>query len=191
VHQDRRELTSVIAYSSTFAPDPSNPFSVSPQDLAKDIAVNTTSAYVAASCFASLPPPPPPSPTPVFIFTGNMTFSILVPELASLGTGKNGTYYFMELAAATYGASNHSFWYVADERTATGQSVMTEIHGEAHAQFYKELVAEKEQRPWMQTFVRRRGYVDFEGGRDRGCRTVGELVSGLGEERARAGGEVG
>jgi len=172
------------AYGSTFAPDGSNPFTVAPHDLSKDLAINTVSAYAAAAAFAALPAPANSSDPNVFIFTGNMTGALLVDQALTLGVGKNATYYFMELAANVYGKSKPAgakgFWYVADERTENGQSVMSKIDGEAHADFYAELAASKEQKAWNATFVKGKGYVDFESGRDRPLATVGELMSNLG-----------
>lgn len=56
----------------------------------------------------------------------------------------------------------HSF-YFADERTPEGAAVYDEISGEAAAPFYYELAQQKEQGPWEATFVKGKGYVEFDG----------------------------
>ena len=56
-------------------------------------------------------------------------------------------------------ADRGSFYY-ADERKAGGAAVYGAIDGEAHGKFYVEL-SEKDQGPWLATFVKGTGYVDF------------------------------
>ncbi|OCK78386.1 hypothetical protein K432DRAFT_268589, partial [Lepidopterella palustris CBS 459.81] len=139
----------------------SDPLTVSPSDFAKDLAVNATSAYAAAAAFAALPSTSHPK---VFIYTGNMQFSVIVDQTVSLGAGKNAMYYVIETAANIYGKAGKGqkgFWYVADERTEKGESVMGAISGPAHAEFFWELVNLKEQGPWNGTFVMGKGYKDF------------------------------
>ena len=51
-------------------------------------------------------------------------------------------------------------FYYADERTYDGAPVYMAIDGEAHGKFYVEL-SEKDQGPWLATFVKGKGYVDF------------------------------
>ncbi|KAF2806550.1 uncharacterized protein BDZ99DRAFT_423044 [Mytilinidion resinicola] len=172
-------------YGATFAPDGSEPFKgVSPQALEKNLKVNTVSAYAAAAAFADLPATANPSDPNVFIYTGNMQGALLVDQTMTLGVGKNATYYFIELAANTYGkatpAGSKGFWYVADERTEKGYSVMTQIDGEAHAEFYAELARSKEQKAWNATFVKGKGYVDFETSRDRPLASVAGLMQQIG-----------
>jgi hypothetical protein len=52
-------------------------------------------------------------------------------------------------------------FYYADERSADGRLVGRTISGEAHAKMYKELAESKTQGPWLQTFVKGKGYVNF------------------------------
>lgn len=54
----------------------------------------------------------------------------------------------------------YSFYY-ADQRTAEGAPVGTNIQGDAHAEFYSELVKGSEARSYLQTFVKDKGYVKF------------------------------
>lgn len=112
-----------------------------------------------------------------------MQFSVIVDQTVSLGAGKNAMYYVIETAANIYGKAGKGqkgFWYVADERTEKGESVMGAISGPAHAEFFWELVNLKEQGPWNGTFVMGKGYKDFESHRDRPMTTVGELMGNLG-----------
>ncbi|MCJ1284991.1 hypothetical protein MMC26_004328 [Xylographa opegraphella] len=162
------------AYSVAFSPNGSNPFSFSVAEYAKDIAVNTTSVYAAAStALAGFRKLPDASPT-VFIYTGNMQSSLIVPEVVSLGAGKNASAYLMETAAAAYGAK-HQFYY-ADERLPDGRPVMAQLSGEAHAGYYFELATRKTQGPWDATFVKGVGYKRFEGERDREVTPAGMLT---------------
>ncbi|MCJ1403543.1 hypothetical protein MMC11_006766 [Xylographa trunciseda] len=153
------------AYSLAFSPDGSNPFSISVAEYAKDLAVNTTSVYAAASSalagFRKLPDAAPK----VFIFTGNMGNSLIVPEILSLCAGKNASACLMETAAAAYGAQ-YQFYY-ADERLPSGGPVMWDISGEAHAEYYFELATARAQGPWDATFVKGVGYKKFADERDR------------------------
>ncbi|OCL06394.1 hypothetical protein AOQ84DRAFT_432630 [Glonium stellatum] len=168
------------AYSLTFAADDNDPFTVDPSSFAKDIAVNATSAYAAAAAFAKLPPSPHPK---VFIHTGNMQFSLVVPQTFSLGVGKSAMAYVIETAANVYGKAGNGekgYWYFADERTVNGDSVMSKVDGPAHAEYYWELVNTKKQGPWNATFAKGIGYKDFESHRDRRVATVGELMGNLG-----------
>lgn len=52
-------------------------------------------------------------------------------------------------------------FYYADERNADGSPVYGKISGEAHGEHYVKLAEEKEQGPWLQTFVRGFGYKQF------------------------------
>ena len=54
-----------------------------------------------------------------------------------------------------------SRFYYADERTATGDVAGGKIDGEAHGEFYYELASAKTQGPWLGTFVKGKGYVEF------------------------------
>ena len=54
-----------------------------------------------------------------------------------------------------------SFYY-ADERKANGDFVYSAISGEAAGEYYYELSQAKEQGPWLSTFVKGAGYVDFQ-----------------------------
>lgn len=53
-----------------------------------------------------------------------------------------------------------SFYY-ADERQPDGANVGKRIDGDAHADFYYGLATGAVQAPWLATFVKGEGYVDF------------------------------
>ncbi|GKZ69463.1 hypothetical protein AnigIFM50267_004672 [Aspergillus niger] len=148
--------------------DPQNVLSVSAADIQADLSVNTVSAYAAAFRLArsisnsnTLPSSDlaaaQTGATPAFIYTGNMMNTQLFPVGMSLGMGKNATAYFIETAAHTYQGLIR--FYYADERNEKGKSVMSNISGETHAQFYWDLANRKEQGAWAPTFVRVDGKV--------------------------------
>lgn len=80
-----------------------NPFSISAEDFAQNIAVNTTSAFVAAQqavlAFGQLPD----DAAKTFIYTGNILNTMTMARLLSLGVGKTATAHIIESAAAAYG----------------------------------------------------------------------------------------
>jgi NAD(P)-dependent dehydrogenase (short-subunit alcohol dehydrogenase family) len=101
---------SVVVYNAaalTPPADPNSVFSVSAEAFASDLAVNTTSAYVAAQCAVDgwerlLPAGTKKS----FIYTGNiLNVSVLpVPVMLTLGAGKSASSFWLGLADALYSA---------------------------------------------------------------------------------------
>ena len=55
-------------------------------------------------------------------------------------------------------------FYYADERVSSGAPVFKDISGPAAAEEYVRLAEQKEQGPWLDTFVKGEGYKDFEAG---------------------------
>lgn len=174
------------AYSLAFASG-ADPLAVAPDAFAKDLAVNTASAYTAAheaaKCFAELPQDFQHGRT--FIYTGNMMSNLIVPETFSLGAGKCAMAYVIETAANVYASQGQSgskgTWYYGNEMTAEGQSVMSKISGEAHAERYWALANNGgKQEPWNDTFVKGEGYKDFESKWDRPLKRVSELMKQVG-----------
>jgi hypothetical protein len=156
---------------------------ISAPDFARDIAVNVILAYAAAKIFAELPSRD--GHKQVFIFTGNMKNSTPCPRPRYYGYWENATAYMIELAAATYGkmsGDSASFWYFGDERRPFGGSVMDVIDGEERALFYCKLNQQKSQGPWNATFVKGRGYVDFESWRNRPLARLKELYNDAAHE---------
>jgi len=162
-------VPSVVVYNAySFHPSPSDPFSLSIADFQTDLVVNTTSAFAAAQeatrGFEQLPA----DASKTFIFTGNILNipGRLIPAAASLGAGKSATAHLIANAAAAHAGKGYKYYY-ADERTPEGEPVMRDISGDAHGEFYYELARGREQGPWLATFVKGRGYVDFSA-KDRG-----------------------
>ena len=65
------------------------------------------------------------------------------------------------LAATPLSASKGYRFYYADERTPEGKG-MRFISGPGHAEFFHQLAEQKKQGEALSTFVRGRGYVEFE-----------------------------
>lgn len=53
-------------------------------------------------------------------------------------------------------------FYFADERTPEGKPVGMKVDGPGAAEEYWNLVERKDQGPWLYSFVKGQGYVDFE-----------------------------
>ncbi|KZT30179.1 putative short-chain dehydrogenase [Neolentinus lepideus HHB14362 ss-1] len=163
-----RNLVTRIIAAYAFHPAPGDPFSLSTADFQSDLVVNTTSAFAAAQeatrGFATLPA----NTSRTFIYTGNILNipGRRIPGAASLGAGKSATAHLVANAAAAHAGKGYKYYY-ADERTPEGESVMHDISGDAHGEFYYELASGREQGPWLATFVKGKGYVDFSA-KDRG-----------------------
>ena len=105
-----------------------------------------------------------------------------------MGTGKNAMAYVIQTAAEAYGVQGKGekgFWYFADERFEDGTPKMAAIDGEAHGDYYWDLVNQEKQGPWNHTFVKGKGYKKFEPELSRGVVGMMELV-GLANERKGA-----
>ena len=124
--------------------------------------MNVTSAYAALKSavegFERLPTGSDASK--VFIYTGNMSTGIIVPETVFLGVGKNAVLYLVEAAVQLYG--HLARFYFGDERDGDGNSTMDKIDGEAHAVAYWELATGSVQGPINYTFVKGAGYRKFD-----------------------------
>ena len=175
----RRRLTNLAAAYSFSVANGADPLSLPTDDFAKDLNVNATSAYTAASSAASAFSKVSSSLPKVFIYTGNMCSHLIVPEAFSMGVGKNAMAYVIQTAAETYGIKGKGqkgFWYFADERFPDGTSKMAHVDGEAHGEHYWHLVNQESQGPWNNTFVKGKGYKQFEGNLSRGVMGMMDLV---------------
>jgi hypothetical protein len=78
-------------------------------DFTRDLAVNTTSAFVAAQqavlAFEQLPE----SASRTFIYTGNCTNVSPIVALMDLGVGKSATAHIIECAAEAYKDKGYKF----------------------------------------------------------------------------------
>ncbi|KAK9368046.1 hypothetical protein V1509DRAFT_609954 [Lipomyces kononenkoae] len=154
---------SVVVYNaSAGTPNPpADPVSIPLATFARDLTINTTSAFVAAQQavqgFSELPD----SASRTFIYTGNiLNTEFVIPPLLDSGVGKSATAHIIHSAATAYKDRGFKFYY-ADERKADGSAVYSGIDGEAAAMHYLELAEGKTQGPWQQTFVKGLGYKKF------------------------------
>ncbi|ETN43379.1 uncharacterized protein HMPREF1541_02538 [Cyphellophora europaea CBS 101466] len=141
----------------------------SPLDLAldldayhRDLAINTTSVLVAAQeavkSFSGLPE----SEAKTFIFTGNILNTEPILPLFSAGMGKSATAHLVHASSLAYRKQGYKFYYV-DERNEDGTVAGRKIDGDAHAQFFWQLAQDPQQREWLATFVKGKGYKAFPG----------------------------
>ena len=166
------------AYSISVV-DGADPLSLAPDVFSKDLNVNATCAYTAASAAATAFTKVSSSLPKVFIYTGNMQSAQVVPEALSLGVGKNAMAYVIQAAADAYGVKGKGqkgFWYFADQRYEDGSSVMAHVDGQAHSDYYWNLVNEKTQGPWNNTFVKGKGYKKFDGELKREVASMMDLI---------------
>ena len=92
-----------------------------------------------------------------------------------MGVGKNAMAYVIQTAAEVYGVKGggkKGFWYFADQRFDDGSSMMATIDGPAHGEYYWDLVNQKTQGPWNNTFVKDKGYKKFDGELSRGVASM-------------------
>merc|ERR1712000_57150 len=104
----------------------------------------------------------PATASKTFIFTGNILNLVPVPGMLSFGMTKGATAYAIRylVETKTYEGEGVTFYY-ADERTSSGSPVFMDIDGPAAATAYLKLAEQKEQGPWLYTFVKGEGYKDF------------------------------
>ncbi|KAH8889026.1 NAD(P)-binding protein [Thozetella sp. PMI_491] len=153
----------VVYNAASRIPSPAdNPLQVALESYTNDMNVNTTSAFVAAkeavNGWAKLGPE---AKGATFIYTGNKLNVIHLPSVLVFGIGKTAAARIIHGASQSYQEKGYKFYYV-DERTSDGAPAMLARDGEAHAEHYLSLINEAKQGPWLQTFVKGKGYVDFE-----------------------------
>ncbi|OAP62650.1 hypothetical protein AYL99_01877 [Fonsecaea erecta] len=155
-------IPSVVVYNvsaSTFTP-PQDPFALPLAAFNRDVAINITSAFVAAQQatlgFAQLPV----SASRTFIYTGNILNMTILPGFIDQGMGKSAGAHMIWAASAAYKDRGFKFYY-CDERKPDGTAIY-KVNGDAHAQLYWKLAEETSQGPWMQTFVKGVGYTKFD-----------------------------
>ncbi|KAK9786228.1 putative Short chain type dehydrogenase [Seiridium cardinale] len=156
-------IPSVVVYNvsaSTLTP-PQDPFALPLAALNRDVAINVTSAFVAAQQAASGFAQLPASASRTFIYTGNILNTAILPAFIDQGIGKSAGAHMIWAASAAYQDRGFKFYY-GDERKADG-SAKYRVDGAAHADLYWKLAEEKKQGPWLQTFVKGMGYKNFEG----------------------------
>ncbi|KAL6803397.1 NAD(P)-binding protein [Trichoderma sp. SZMC 28013] len=126
-----------------------------------DAHVNTFSAYAAAQQavkgFAELPP----DASKTFIYTSNKLHIMTLEPLISMGMGKSASAHMIHYLSEVYRSSGYKFYHT-DERESDGEPAYDNLDAEAHANYYIQLVEEKDQGPWNATFVKGKGYVKFD-----------------------------
>ncbi|XXG98319.1 hypothetical protein Hte_004642 [Hypoxylon texense] len=151
------------AASLTPPPDKDSFLSIPVESVTSDLNINTISPYVAAQQAVSGWETLPKDTKKTFIYTGNiLNISISpVPLMADLGMGKSASSFWINLADITYSARGYRFFY-ADERQKDGKSKGAAIDGPAHADFFAQLADHEGNVPWLATFVKDQGYVQFK-----------------------------
>ncbi|KAM0342027.1 hypothetical protein ACHAPU_009755 [Fusarium lateritium] len=152
----------VVVYNAAASkfPGAKTPFNISVNDFVQNLAINTTSAFIAAQQatigFEELPS----SAARTFIYTGNCTNEVPMAALSDASAGKAASASFIQAAAGAYAEKGFKFYY-ADERKADGSPAFSAIDGPAHGEFYTQLAEDASQGPWQQTFVKGQGYAKF------------------------------
>ncbi|KAI1205173.1 NAD(P)-binding protein [Annulohypoxylon truncatum] len=152
------------AYMSGMTP-PDSPFEKGLEDFQAGMNVNTTTPFMVAreavKGFEKLGPSQLGPAGGTFIFTGNMLNVAVMPGMLTFGMQKSATANMIKhLAEAAYNGKPYKFYYV-DERHQDGTPMLTDLNGPGHAQHFLNLVKDGKQRPWDQTFVTGKGYVEF------------------------------
>ncbi|KAG8527685.1 uncharacterized protein KY384_007839 [Bacidia gigantensis] len=141
------------------ANEPKDPLALSVKDLEHTLSINTTSvlaaAHEAVTDFSQLPA----TASKTFIYTGNRLNIAPIAPLLSLGIGKSATAHLIHSASEAYKEKGFKFYY-ADERKADGAPAFA-IDGDAHGEVYSQLAESEGQGPWLATFVKGKGRVDF------------------------------
>ncbi|KAJ9611739.1 hypothetical protein H2200_004923 [Cladophialophora chaetospira] len=164
-----REPSVVVYNAAIFPPDPSDTLSLfTPSNISqyeKSQAVNSISVLVALHEATKSFRNAPADASKTFIFTGNALNVITLPGMLNFGLGKTVTAYAIRhlVEQKVYAGDGISIYY-ADERTAQGAPVGKSVSGPAAAEEYLKLAEQKEQGPWLYTFVKGDGYKDFEKG---------------------------
>ncbi|KAI9706234.1 MAG: hypothetical protein M1820_004809 [Bogoriella megaspora] len=172
-------LPSVVIYNAGAATinNEKEPLALPLADFARDLNINTVSAFVAAQQAAAVFGQLPESASKTFIYTGNILNTTTMAPLMDLGVGKSATAHIIESAASAYADRGFKYailapnpsktrltdcrFYYGDERKADGSAAYFDIDGGAHGKLYVELAEGKSQGPWQQTFVKGIGYKRF------------------------------
>lgn len=85
-----------------------------------------------------------------------------MPSIFALGLTKSSVWYMVQTLVATplFASKKYRFYY-ADERTPEGKG-MRFVSGPGHAEFFLRLAEQEERGEPLATFVRGKGYVEFE-----------------------------
>ncbi|KAK6067510.1 short-chain dehydrogenase [Seiridium cupressi] len=155
---------SVVVYNAADLTPPvgDDLFSIPVESLASNLNTNTVSVYAAAQEAVKGWETLTKDAKKVFIYTGNKQNTGIGPMLltVTLGIGKSASAYLIGAAVTRYSKLGHRFFY-ADERNADGSQKGMQLDGDAHAEFYAQLVSGEKDVPWHATFVKGQGYIEF------------------------------
>ncbi|KAF4626633.1 hypothetical protein G7Y89_g11523 [Cudoniella acicularis] len=160
--REKLGVPNVVVYNAASGIFASDPVSVGLEKFTATLNVNVVSAYAALQEFVTSIRTLSKDVLKTFIYTGNSLNLVPLPIVLHTGMGKAGAAHLIEGSALAYKKEGFRFYYT-DERFEDGGSVFMDIDGQAHADFYYELVRRKDQGPWEATFVKGKGYVDFDG----------------------------
>lgn len=90
-----------LAASATFG-DPKDTFAVELEDFTRSLAINTTSAFVAAQQAVRAFEKLPETASRTFIYTGNITPVAPILALMDAGVGKSGAAHIVQCGALGY-----------------------------------------------------------------------------------------
>ncbi|KAH8813501.1 putative short chain type dehydrogenase [Flagelloscypha sp. PMI_526] len=141
--------------------DTEDPLTMSLNDFEYSISVNTISSFIAAQ--EAVKSWAQTGTKGTFIFTGNILNVRCLPNVPGalvFAMGKSAAASLIQGASYGYKGKGYKFYYV-DERKEDGDPAFEGRSGEAHAEHFIKLVDSLGQGPWMQTFVKDKGYKQF------------------------------
>jgi hypothetical protein len=167
---------SVVIYTAAARTvhSPTDPLKdVTLEQYQKDHNTNVASPLMAlqraVQGFATLPA----SQHKTFIHVGNKLKVISIPAVLTFGMCKAAMAHAIYDCTEVYADRGYRFYFM-DERFADGKPVMAAVSGEGAAERMLALALEPEQKEWYHTFVKGKGYVDFETV-DKRARKAGEM----------------
>jgi len=145
-------VPNVVVYNAaaiTFPQNAEDPFTITPQDLERDNAVNAIGAYTALResihAFRELDGNDIPK---AFIATGNVTPFNPIPMALTLGSGKASLTHMIDIATKVHGKDNFRFYFASQVTPDGGAVPYPDVKAEAHASVYWKLVNQATQGPW-------------------------------------------
>lgn len=166
------------AYAVTSGKTPETALDIPTKEFQRHLAVNTTSAFVAArealSGFKKLG-------RGDFFYTGNFLVWNPIPKLLTLGLGKTASAHFIQIADSVWREKGMGYvsvisvhyvagvrltsenrFYFVDEREQDGTPMWHGVNADVHAEFISGVVeGSVKDVPWKATIVKGKGYVPF------------------------------
>ncbi|KAL6796226.1 NAD(P)-binding protein [Trichoderma sp. SZMC 28013] len=156
-------IPSVVIYNGAVrsvvnAKDSLSALSISQIEL--EMAVNCTSAIVAAQQavvgFKQLPP----DASRTFIYTGNKLHLATLEQVPLFNVGKSAAASLIHTASKSYRDAGFKFYYT-NERLEDGSQAGADFDGPTRAALHVQLANDSKQGPWNYSFVKGKGYVEF------------------------------